>query len=36
MYRLGWAAGLSVVIFAILFVFAQVLLKNTCATEAVY
>ena len=36
MYRFGWAAGLSVVIFAILFVFAQVFLKNTRATEAVY
>ena len=36
MYRFGWAAALSVVIFAILFVFAQVFLKNTRATETVY
>lgn len=36
MYRFGWAAALSVVIFAILFVFAQVFLKNTRATEPVY
>ena len=35
MYRFGWAAALSVVIFAILFVFSQVLLKRTRATEAV-
>ncbi len=36
MYRFGWAAALSVVIFAILFVFAQVFLKKTSATEPVY
>jgi len=34
MYRFGWAAALSVVIFAFLFIFAQVFLKNTRATEA--
>ena len=36
MYRFGWAAALSVVIFAILFLFSQVLMKRTRATEAVY
>ncbi len=36
MYRFGWAAALSVVIFAILFVFAQVFLKRTRAAEAIY
>ncbi|HEX8078542.1 MAG TPA: sugar ABC transporter permease [Chthoniobacterales bacterium] len=36
MYRFGWAAALSVVIFAILFLFSQVLLKRTRATEPVY
>jgi len=36
MYRFGWAAALSVVIFAILFVFAQVFLKRTRAAEAMY
>ncbi len=36
MYRFGWAAALSVVIFAILFVFAQVFLKHTRATEPIY
>ena len=36
MYRFGWAAALSVVIFAILFLFAQVFLRNTRATEPVY
>ncbi|MEO6971095.1 MAG: sugar ABC transporter permease [Chthoniobacterales bacterium] len=36
MYRFGWAAALSVVIFAILFIFAQVFLRNTRATEPVY
>ncbi|MDQ3197767.1 MAG: sugar ABC transporter permease [Verrucomicrobiota bacterium] len=36
MYRFGWAAALSVVIFAILFLFAQVFLKQTRATEPVY
>jgi arabinogalactan oligomer/maltooligosaccharide transport system permease protein len=32
LYRFGWAAALSVVIFAILFILAQVFLKNTRAT----
>jgi len=36
MYRFGWAAALSVVTFAILFVFAQVFVKNTRTTEVVY
>lgn len=36
MYRFGWAAALSMVIFAILFTFTQVFLKKTNATEAVY
>lgn len=36
MYRFGWAAALSVVIFAILFTFAQVFLKRTRALESVY
>jgi arabinogalactan oligomer/maltooligosaccharide transport system permease protein len=36
MYRFGWAAALSVVIFAILFIFAQVFFKTTRATEPVY
>ncbi|MEP0547786.1 MAG: sugar ABC transporter permease [Rhodothermales bacterium] len=36
MYRFGWAAALSMVIFAVLFVFTQVLLKRTNATEAAY
>jgi arabinogalactan oligomer / maltooligosaccharide transport system permease protein len=36
MYRFGWAAALSVVIFVILFIFAQVLLRRTRASEAVY
>jgi arabinogalactan oligomer/maltooligosaccharide transport system permease protein len=36
MYRFGWAAALSVVIFAILFVFTQVFLKKTNAAESVY
>ena len=35
-YRFGWAAALSVVIFAILFTFSQVFLKRTRAAEAVY
>lgn len=34
MYRFGWAAALSMVIFMILFVFTQVFLKKTNATEA--
>lgn len=36
MYRFGWAAALSVVIFVILFVFSQMLLKRTRARQAVY
>lgn len=36
MYRFGWAAALSIVIFAILFTFSQVLLKRTRAAESVY
>jgi arabinogalactan oligomer/maltooligosaccharide transport system permease protein len=36
MYRFGWAAALSMVIFAILFVFTQALLTRTRATEAAY
>ena len=36
MYRFGWAAALSMVIFAILFAFTQIFLKRTRATEAVY
>jgi arabinogalactan oligomer/maltooligosaccharide transport system permease protein len=36
MYRFGWAAALSLVIFAILFAFAQAFLRSTRATEAVY
>jgi arabinogalactan oligomer/maltooligosaccharide transport system permease protein len=36
MYRFGWAAALSMVIFGILFLFTQVFLKKTRATEAVY
>jgi len=36
MYRFGWAAALSMVIFGILFIFTQVLLKKTNATEAAY
>jgi arabinogalactan oligomer/maltooligosaccharide transport system permease protein len=36
MYRFGWAAALSVVIFAILFLFSQLFLKRTRATEAAY
>jgi arabinogalactan oligomer/maltooligosaccharide transport system permease protein len=35
-YRFGWAAALSVVIFAILFLFSQIFLKQTRATEPVY
>ncbi|MEM6336848.1 MAG: sugar ABC transporter permease [Bacteroidota bacterium] len=33
MYRFGWAAALSMVIFLILFLFTQVLLKRTGATD---
>ncbi len=36
MYRFGWAAALSMVIFGILFLFTQVLLNKTNATEAAY
>jgi arabinogalactan oligomer/maltooligosaccharide transport system permease protein len=36
MYRFGWAAALSVVIFMILFTFSQVFLKRTRAAESVY
>ncbi len=36
MYRFGWAAALSMVIFAVLFVFTQVFLNRTQATESVY
>lgn len=36
MYRFGWAAALSVVIFAILFLFSQVFLRRTRATETIY
>lgn len=36
MYRFGWAAALSMVIFGILFLFTQVILKRTRATEAAY
>lgn len=36
MYRFGWAAALSLIIFMILFTFTQVLLKKTNATDAAY
>jgi len=36
MYRFGWAAALSIVIFAILFLFSQVFLRRTQATEPAY
>ncbi len=36
MYRFGWAAALSMVIFAVLFLFTQVFLNRTQATESVY
>ena len=36
MYRFGWAAALSMVIFGILFTFTQVFLRQTRATEAAY
>jgi arabinogalactan oligomer/maltooligosaccharide transport system permease protein len=36
MYRFGWAAALSVVIFAILFLFSQTLMSRTRATESIY
>jgi arabinogalactan oligomer/maltooligosaccharide transport system permease protein len=34
MYRFGWAAALSMVIFVILLVFTQVFLRRTNAMEA--
>jgi len=36
MYRFGWAAAWSAVVFAILLLFARVFLKNTHATEPLY
>ena len=36
MYRFGWAAALSMVIFAVLFLFTQAFLSRTNATESVY
>ena len=36
MYRFGWAAALSMIIFFILFTFTQVFLSRTKATESVY
>ena len=36
MYRFGWAAALSMIIFVILFTFTQIFLNRTKATEAVY
>ena len=36
MYRFGWAAALSMVIFMILFTFTQIFLNRTKATESVY
>ena len=36
MYRFGWAAALSMVIFAVLFLFTQVFLNRTRAAESVY
>ncbi len=36
MYRFGWAAALSMIIFFILFVFTQTFLRSTKATEAAY
>ncbi len=36
MYRFGWAAALSVVIFAILLIFSQVFSKRTHAVESIY
>ena len=35
-YRFGWAAALSMVIFAILFVFSKVFLSKTKALESAY
>jgi arabinogalactan oligomer / maltooligosaccharide transport system permease protein len=36
MYRFGWAAALSVVIFVILVIFSQVFLKRTRVAESIY
>ncbi len=36
MYRFGWAAALSMVIFGVLFAFTQAFLNRTNATESVY
>ena len=36
MYRFGWAAALSMIIFVILFTFTQVFINRTRATETVY
>lgn len=36
MYRFGWAAALSMIIFVILFTFTQLFLNRTRATETVY
>jgi arabinogalactan oligomer / maltooligosaccharide transport system permease protein len=36
MYRFGWAAALSMIIFFILFTFTQIFLNRTKATEAAY
>ena len=36
MYRFGWAAALSMIIFVILFTFTQIFLNRTKATESVY
>ena len=36
MYRFGWAAALSMIIFFILFTFTQIFLNRTKATESVY
>lgn len=36
MYRFGWAAALSMIIFVILFTFTQIFLKRTKATESAY
>lgn len=36
MYRFGWAAALSMVIFGVLFLFTQVFLNRTNATESMY
>ena len=36
MYRFGWAAALSMIIFVILFTFTQIFLNRTRATETVY